>query len=146
MSRVITYDPFRNFRTIQGEINRLFERDLHNCSSDQMAELPVNVDIREDENQIVIKADVPGMEQKDININVDNNLLTISGERKFADKEHQDKYHRVERAYGRFSRTFQLNNSTEVKNITATYNSGVLEVALPKLEEAKPRSIQVQVN
>ncbi|MBF0444229.1 MAG: Hsp20/alpha crystallin family protein [Magnetococcales bacterium] len=145
MSRVITYDPFRNFRSIQGEINRLFEQDLNN-STDQMAQLPVNVDIREDENQIIIKADVPGMEQKDININIDNNLLTISGERKFADAQNQDKYHRVERAYGRFSRSFQLNSSTDVKKITAAYNSGVLEVALPKLEEAKPRSIQVQVN
>jgi HSP20 family protein len=145
MSRVITYDPFRNFRSIQGEINRLFEQDL-NKSSDQMAQLPVNVDIREDDNQIIIKADVPGMEQKDININIDNNLLTISGERKFADAQHQDKYHRVERTYGRFSRSFQLNNSTDVKKITAAYNSGVLEVALPKLEEAKPRAIQVQIN
>ncbi len=114
MSRVITYDPFRNFRSIQGEINRLFEQDSNN-SCDQMAQLPMNVDIREDDNQIIIKADVPGMEQKDININIDNNLLTISGERKFDDAQHKDKYHRVERTYGRFSRSFQLNNKTEVK-------------------------------
>ncbi|MBF0193950.1 MAG: Hsp20/alpha crystallin family protein [Magnetococcales bacterium] len=145
MSRVITYDPFRNFHSIQGEINRLFERGV-NSSCDQMAQQTMNVDIREDENQIIIKADVPGMEQDDININIDNNLLTISGERKFTDEQHKDKYHRVERSYGRFSRSFQLNNTTDVKKITAAYNSGVLEVALPKLEEAKPRSIQVQVN
>jgi HSP20 family protein len=145
MSRVITYDPFRNFRSIQGEINRIFDQDL-NSSTDQLPQWPMHVDIREDENQIVIRADVPGMAQKDINVNVDNGLLTISGERKFAGADDHEKYHRVERNYGRFSRSFQLTDSAEVKNITASYNSGVLEVALPKRDEAKPRSIQVQVN
>ncbi len=145
MSTVATYDPFRNFRSLQSEINRLFDRDL-DSSNGQMTAWPMRVDIREDENQIVIKADVPGMEQKDINVNVDNGQLTISGERKFNDEENKDNYHRLERAYGKFSRSFSLPNTTDTGKISAAYTNGVLEVTLPKLEEAKPRSIQVKVN
>ena len=145
MSTISSYDPFRNFRSLQGEINRLFDRDMDDTTG-QMTLWPMRVDIREDENQVVIKSDVPGMEQKDIKVNIDNNMLTISGERKFDDEENKEKYHRVERAYGRFSRTFQLPNTTDAGKIQASYKNGVLEVTLPKLEEAKPRSIQVQVN
>ncbi|MBF0195490.1 MAG: Hsp20/alpha crystallin family protein [Magnetococcales bacterium] len=145
MSTLSYYDPFRNVRSLQGEINRLFDRDIDD-STGQLTQLPLRVDIREDENQIVVKADVPGMEQKDISVNVDNGMLTISGERKFSDEENKKHYHRVERAYGRFSRSFQLSNTTDPENISATYKNGVLEVTLPKREEAKPRSIQVQIN
>ncbi len=145
MSTLVSYDPFRQFRSLQSEINRLFDRDIDD-STGQMTAWPMRVDIREDENQIVIKADVPGMEQKDINVNVDNGQLTISGERKFDDEERKESYHRVERAYGRFSRSFQLPNTTDTGKISAVYKNGVLEVTLPKLEEAKPRSIQVRVN
>mgnify|MGYP003573313639 CR=1 FL=1 len=145
MPALVNYDPFRNFRSLQGEINRLFERDM-NENSGQMAQWPMRVDIREDENHIVLNADVPGMAQKDINVNVDNGLLTISGERKFEDEEHKEQYHRVERAYGRFSRSFQLPNSTDFGKISAAYDNGVLAVTLPKRDEARPRSIHVQVN
>ncbi|MBF0371357.1 MAG: Hsp20/alpha crystallin family protein [Magnetococcales bacterium] len=145
MASIVSYDPFRQFRTLQGEINRLFDQDMDG-STGQMAAWPMRVDIREDENQIIIKADVPGMAQKDINVNVDNGQLTISGERKFDDEANKESYHRVERAYGRFSRSFSLPNTTDTGKISAAYANGVLEVTLPKLEEAKPRSIQVQVN
>ncbi|MBF0444756.1 MAG: Hsp20/alpha crystallin family protein [Magnetococcales bacterium] len=144
MSTYVTYDPFRNVRSLQGEINRLFDKDMDD-SSGQLTQWPMRVDIREDENQIVVKADLPGMEQKDIQVNVDNGMLTISGERKFDDEENKENYHRVERAYGRFSRSFQLPNTTDMGKIGAAYKNGVLEVTLPKLEEAKPRSIQVDV-
>ncbi|MBF0146013.1 MAG: Hsp20/alpha crystallin family protein [Magnetococcales bacterium] len=145
MSTIVTYDPFRNFRALQNEINRLFDRDLED-STGQMTQWPLRVDIREDEHQIVLKADIPGMEQKDIKVNVDNGRLTISGERKFDDEEHKENYQRVERPFGRFSRTFQLTNTTDLAKIGASYKNGVLEVTLPKLEEAKPRSIQVQIH
>ncbi|MBF0456079.1 MAG: Hsp20/alpha crystallin family protein [Magnetococcales bacterium] len=144
MSTFVTYDPFQNVRSLQGEINRIFERDAHD-STGQLTQWPMRVDIREDENHIVVKADLPGMEQKDIHVNVDNGMLTISGERKFDDEARKESYHRVERAYGRFSRTFQLPNTTDMGKIEATYKNGVLQVTLPKLEEAKPRSIQVNV-
>ncbi len=145
MSTIATYDPFRNFRSLQSEINRLFDRDMEE-STGQMTAWAMRVDIREDENQIVIQADVPGMKQEDIHVNVDNGQLTISGERKFEDAENKDSYHRVERSYGRFSRTFQLPNTTDTGNISASYTNGVLVVTLPKLEEAKPRAIEVKVN
>ncbi|MBF0294817.1 MAG: Hsp20/alpha crystallin family protein [Magnetococcales bacterium] len=145
MSTLVAYDPFRNFRALQNEINRLFERDIDD-NAGQLTQWPMRVDIREDASQILIKADLPGIEQKDIQVNVDNGRLTISGERRFDDEEHKENYHRVERAYGRFSRTFQLPNTTDTGNIQANYKNGVLEVTLPKREEAKPRAIQVQVH
>ncbi|MBF0414503.1 MAG: Hsp20/alpha crystallin family protein [Magnetococcales bacterium] len=144
MATLVNYDPFRNYRVLQNEINRLFDRDLEDATG-QMTQWPLRVDIREDDNQIVLKTDVPGMEQKDIRVNVDNGHLTISGERRFDDEAQKDNYQRVERPYGRFSRTFQLANTTDIARIQAAYKNGVLEVTLPKLEEAKPRSIQVQV-
>ncbi|MBF0143090.1 MAG: Hsp20/alpha crystallin family protein [Magnetococcales bacterium] len=145
MSMLAHYDPFRSARALQHEINRLFERDLDD-STGQMAQWTMRVDIREDESQIVITADVPGMEQKDVHVNVDNGHLTISGERKFADESNLQSYHRVERSYGRFSRSFQLPNTTDPNAIRATCKNGVLEVVLPKREEAKPRAIEVQVH
>ncbi|MBF0172126.1 MAG: Hsp20/alpha crystallin family protein [Magnetococcales bacterium] len=145
MSTLVSYDPFRQFRSLQSEINRLFDRDMDD-STGQMTAWPLRVDILEDENRIVIKADVPGMEQKDINIHVDNGRLNISGERRFDDETKKENAYRVERAYGRFSRSFQLPSTTDADKISASYRNGVLEVTLPKLEEAKPRSIQVQLN
>lgn len=145
MNHILTNDPWRNFRVLQNEINRLFERDVEGANA-QMTAWPMRVDIREDENQIVVRADLPGMDQKEINVNVDNGYLTISGERKFADEDKKESYHRVERAYGRFSRSFQLPNTTDTANIVASYKNGELEVTLPKLEEAKPRSIQVRIH
>lgn len=144
MSAIVSYGPFRQFRSLQSEINRLFDRDLE-TSNDQIAAWPIRVDIREDENQVVIKADIPGVAQEDINVNIDNGQLTISGERKFNDEANKENYHRVERVYGRFSRSFQLSNTIDAGKIGASYKNGVLEVCLPKLEEAKPRAIQVQV-
>ncbi|MBF0400450.1 MAG: Hsp20/alpha crystallin family protein [Magnetococcales bacterium] len=145
MSALVNYDPFRSFRSLQGEINRLFDRNLDE-STGQMAQWPMRVDIHEEKDQIIIKADVPGMEQKDIQVNIENGLLTISGERKFEDESRRGNYLRVERVYGRFSRSFQLSNVADAKKISASYKNGVLEVSIPKLEEAKPRSIQVTVN
>ena len=144
MSALTYCDPFKNARSFHGALNRLFDQDFE--PSGQLSQWPMRVDIKEDKERIVVTADVPGMEQKDITVNVDNGMLTISGERKFNDEENQEQYHRVERAYGRFSRSFQLSNTTDTTNISATYTNGVLEVTLPKREEAKPRSIKVKIN
>ena len=145
MSMLVQYDPFRNFRTLQQEINRIFDRDLDE-STGQMGPWGIRVDIREDKNQIVVQADIPGMEQKDIQVNVENGLLTIAGERKFTDEAKKESYHRVERVYGRFSRSFQLPSTTDPTSIQAAYKNGVLEVVIPKREEAKPRAIEVKVH
>ena len=142
---IVSYDPFRNVRTLQNEINRLFETD-QDYAAGSMAAWPLKMDIKEDEERIVLKADIPGMEQKDISVNVDNNTLTISGERSFEKEENKEDYHRVERSYGRFSRSFQLPATTDTTHIQAEYRNGVLEVSLPKLPEAKPRAIEVKVH
>ncbi|MEO5368814.1 MAG: Hsp20/alpha crystallin family protein [Magnetococcus sp. DMHC-1] len=139
---MITYDPFRGVRVLQNEINRLFERDMEGNNS-LTAEWALRVDIQEDTDHVVIRADLPGIEQKDITLNVEHGRLTISGERKFEDGKRPEEYHRVERPYGRFSRTFQLPDTTDVDGIQATSRNGVLTVTLPKVEKAKPRSIQV---
>ncbi|MGN7612339.1 Hsp20/alpha crystallin family protein [Magnetococcales bacterium HHB-1] len=143
MSTIVSYNPFRSMRALQNEINRMFDQGYDDTG--QMTQWPMRVDIREDENQIILKADLPGMAQKDIQVNVDNGQLHISGERKFEDEEKKENYHRIERSYGHFSRSFQLPSTTDTGQIKAAYTNGVLEVALPKREEAKPRAIEVSV-
>lgn len=145
MAMLVNYDPLRNVRLLQHEINRLFDRDMDE-SSGMMTQWPLRVDIREEAEQILLWADIPGVEQKDIKIHVENNQLTISGERKFSDEKKRDAYHRIERAYGSFSRTFQLGGNTNPDNIQASYKNGVLEIRLPKREEAKPRTIEVKID
>ncbi len=144
MAMLVNYDPFRSVRSLQNEINRLFERDLDD-SAGMMTQWPLRVDIREEAEQIILQADIPGVSQKDIKINIENNQLTISGERTFGDEKKRDSYHRIERPYGFFSRTFQLGVNTHPEKVQASYKDGVLEVRLPKREEAKPRTIEVQV-
>ncbi|MBF0192676.1 MAG: Hsp20/alpha crystallin family protein [Magnetococcales bacterium] len=130
---------------LQGEINRLFERD-NDASCGMMSQWPLRVDICEDGDSIILQADVPGMEQKDIKVHVENNQLTISGERRFEDEKKRDSYHRVERSYGCFSRTFELGGAADVEKIKASCKNGVLIVSMPKREDAKPKSIEVQIH
>ncbi|MEO5339548.1 MAG: Hsp20/alpha crystallin family protein [Magnetococcus sp. MYC-9] len=146
MTMLVNYDPFRGVRLLQNEINRIFDRNLDEEPNGMMSQWPLRVDIREDAEQIVLLADIPGVEQKDIRIHVENNQLTLSGERRFAGEVQRDSYHRIERSYGHFSRTFQLGGNTDLEKIQASYKNGVLEVCLPKREEAKPRAIEVQVH
>ncbi|MBF0425544.1 MAG: Hsp20/alpha crystallin family protein [Magnetococcales bacterium] len=137
-----TYDPFRNFRMLQNEINRLFEHDVEGHNS-LTAEWALRADIQEEKDRVIIFADLPGIEQKDISLNVEHGRLTIAGERRFEESKKPEDYHRVERPYGRFSRTFQLPDSIDLEGIQASSRNGVLTVVLPKVEKAKPRSIQV---
>ncbi|MBF0153284.1 MAG: Hsp20/alpha crystallin family protein [Magnetococcales bacterium] len=139
---LMTYDPFRNARMLQNEINRFFERDVEGHNS-MTAEWALRVDIQEDKDHVTIRADLPGIEQKDIALNVEHGRLTISGERKFDEGKTPENFHRVERPYGRFSRTFQLPDTTDLDGIQASSRNGVLTVTLPKVEKAKPRAIQV---
>lgn len=137
------FDPVRNARMLQNEINRLFEREDDSCCL--TSQLPLRVDIREDAEMIFLQADVPGLELSDIKVHIENSQLTIAGERRFED-EKRDTYLRVERAYGCFSRTFQLGAAADVEGIQASYKNGVLLITLPKREDAKPRSVEVQVH
>ena len=145
MSMLINRDPFRIHRLFQNEMHRLFDQDVEEACG-MLTSWPLRVDIREDAEQIVLQADIPGMEQKDIKVNVENNQLTISGERRFEDEEKRNDYHRVERSYGAFSRTFQLGSAADPEKVQASYKNGVLTVSLPKREESKPRSIEVKIH
>jgi HSP20 family protein len=104
------------------------------------------VDIYETENELVVKADLPDVNPQDLDIRVENNILTIRGDRKFDSKAHEDSYLRIERAYGSFSRSFSLANSVKSESIQADYHNGVLTLSLPKREEAKPKMIKVSVS
>jgi HSP20 family protein len=102
------------------------------------------VDVAEDTDRISVKVEVPGMEEKDLKINFEDGLLTVSGERQFERREDRS-YHRIERAYGSFVRTFSLPRSVDAGKITAEYRAGVLEIEIPKREESKPRQIEINV-
>jgi len=148
MSRITRWDPLRNVSTLQEQVNRLFEDTFLRGrveDSDITSWTPA-VDIYEDGNQMVIKADLPDVDEKDIDIRVENNTLTIRGERKFEQKVEEENYLRVERAYGAFSRSFALPSSVNTDSINAEYKNGVLSVTLPKREESKPRQIKVAVS
>jgi HSP20 family protein len=136
--------------TMQDRINRIFgEMYSRRPDDDVMSRgdwLPP-VDIFENDNhEIVIKAEMPGLERGDIDLRVENNTLTLRGERKRESEVKDDSYHRVERAYGTFSRSFSLPATVDAGKVTADYKDGVLTVVLPTREEAKPRQIQVKVN
>jgi len=125
---------------------RLFEDAFTRMVNEPRATRPWSpaVDVYETENELVLKADLPEVEPKDIDVRVENQTLTISGERKF-EKEHEGKgYHRIERAYGSFTRSFSVPNTFNTDQIAAEFKNGVLSVKLPKKEAAKPRQIKIE--
>jgi HSP20 family protein len=139
--------PFRGLSTLQEQINRVFNETLERRGEESnLTTWAPAVDIFETENALVVKADLPDIDPKDLDIRVENNILTIRGERKFERSENQDNYLRVERAYGTFSRSFSLSNTVNPDAIKAEYQNGVLTLHVPKREEAKPRQIKVNVD
>ncbi len=145
---VITrWDPFRELSNLQNRVNGLFQ-DVNRGQQDDLLStgnfVPA-VDIYEDEHKIILKLEVPGIDQKDVDIQLENNTLTISGERKFEKEEKEENFHRIERRYGSFARSFVLPNSVDPENITAEYVDGVLRVNLAKRAEAKPKQIKVNI-
>src|ERR671938_2152845 len=144
---IVRYDPFRDLRSLQDEVNRLFSTNLNRVFGEDegMARgaWAPNVDIYENKDQIVIEAELPGMNREDFEITVENNVLTLRGERRFEKKEESDNYHRVERAYGSFTRSFTLPQTVSAENATAEYKNGVLRVVLQKREEVKARRIEI---
>ena len=141
-----TLTPFRGATTLQEQLNRLFNDAFERTAgeSNLTAWAPA-VDIYESEHELVVKADLPDVDAKDLDIRVENNILTIRGERKFEKKIDQQNYLRVERAYGAFSRSFSLANTVNSEAIKADYQNGVLTLSIPKREEAKPKQIKVNV-
>jgi HSP20 family protein len=151
---IVRWEPFRDLASLQERMNRLFEDSFHGRGGspagreDEWAlggSWAPSVDIYEHDNTIVLKAEIPGVDPKDVDIRVENNTLTLRGERKLDHEVKRDSYHRVERTYGQFSRSFTLPSTVNTEKIKAEYKDGVLKVALPKREEAKPKQIQVDV-
>jgi HSP20 family protein len=141
------WEPVRHLGGFQEQLNRLFEQSLGARGDDSsMAAWAPAVDIYETEDELVIKADLPDVEEKDLDIQVENNMLTLRGERKFEQKVKQDNYLRVERAYGTFSRSFSLPNTVDTGAIRAEYRNGVLTVQMPKRAESKPRQVKIAVH
>ncbi len=138
--------PFRGATTLQEQINRVFGDAVGRAGEESnLTPWAPPVDIYETEHELVVKADLPDVNPQDLDIRVENNILTIRGERKFENKVNEENYLRVERSYGSFSRSFQLANSVNSEAIKADYQNGVLTLSIPKREEAKPKQIKVSV-
>jgi HSP20 family protein len=141
-----TLTPFRGGSTLQDQITRLFNDAFERTGEESnLTTWAPAVDINENEQALVVRADLPGIDPKDLDIRVENNILTIRGERKFEKKTDEANYLRVERAYGSFSRSFSLANTVNPEGIKADYQNGVLTLTIPKREEAKPKQIKVNV-
>ena len=148
MTVITRWDPFLEFSTLQDRLNRLFrdsygpegrEENLNNTS------FAPPVDVYEDEHSVNLKIEVPGVDEKDIDVRIENNVLTVHGERKFEREEKQENFRRVERQYGSFTRTFTLPTTVDAEKVSASYDKGILKIALPKKAEAKPKQIKVSV-
>jgi len=146
----LRWDPFGEFSTLQERMNRLFE-DLIPATRKGEEELNTGtfypaVDISEGEKDITLKAELPGIDKKDVHVEINDGVITLRGERKIEKEDKKEHYHRVERSYGSFNRSFTLPTTVDSGKVKANYKDGILEVTLPRKEEAKPKSIPVEVN
>jgi HSP20 family protein len=148
MNTIARWDQSRGSTSLQDQVNRLFEDNFTRDRSGQadLATWAPPVDIYETENELVVKADLPDLQDKDIDVRVADNTLTIRGERKFEKGVHEDNYLRIERSYGSFTRSFSLPNTVSSENIRAEYHNGVLTLHMAKREESKPKQIKISVS
>jgi HSP20 family protein len=140
--------PFRELEELRDEMDRLFERTFgrpERRGAPMVRGWAPSIDMFDRENEVVVRADIPGMSKEDIDISVRGNALTISGEQKSEEKIDEDDYHYRERSYGRFQRNIALPEGVDAENIKASYKDGTLEITMPKTEEAKPKQIEVAV-
>jgi len=150
---IVRWDPFREVVSLQSRLNSLFQnygqtdygRGPNDGETLAAASFAPPVDIYEDDQKLVLKLEVPGVKQEDLDIEVEGRTLTVRGERKFSREEKEENFHRVEHRYGTFARSFTLPNSVDVENVKATYDAGVLQLELMKKAEAKPRQIKIGV-
>jgi HSP20 family protein len=142
---IARWDPFREVVALQNRVNSLF-RDLNEGDDPVTAASFVPaVDIYEDTKKIVLKLEVPGIEEKDLDIRVENHTLTVKGERKFEAEEKEQNFHRIERRYGNFFRAFTLPTTVDTESVQASYNAGVLKLELAKKPEAQPKQVKINV-
>jgi len=145
---VVKWDPFRDLLSIQDRMNKLFEQSLSRSRTEEgiaASTWTPAVDIYETPETVVMKAELPGLSRDDIEIQIRDNTLTLKGERRFAKDVQQENYLRIERAYGAFQRSFTMPATIQRDNIRAVFLDGVLELTLPKAEEAKPKKIAIEV-
>jgi len=143
---IVRWDPFRDLNMLQDRMNRLFDDAGSTWRTDEPAATTSwspSVDIFETEGEIVVKAELPGIDRKDIQLNLENNVLSLRGERKFQKETKDDNYHRIERSYGAFRRSFSIPASVDEERIRADYNDGVLKIVLPKKDQTKPKQIKI---
>jgi len=146
MTNLIAWDPFREFRTLQERFNRAFGGATTPARRDEEMSLGAwmpPVDIAEDKDRILLTAELPGFKEDQIAIQMEGGVLTLRGERKFEEEKDGRNYHRVERAYGQFVRSFTLPNNVDREAIEANFSDGLLQIELPKREESKPRQIPI---
>jgi len=143
---ITRWDPFREVVALQNRMNSLFG-NMNNESENPLttASFVPAVDVYEDEKKVVLKLEVPGIEEKDLDVSVENHTLTVKGERKFEKEEKEENFHRIERRYGSFYRAFSLPTTVDTENIAAKYDAGVLKLELTKKPEAQPKQIKVNV-
>jgi HSP20 family protein len=145
---IVRWEPLREFSTLQNEMNRLFntvfDTPAANGGTTLRRWMPA-MDLVETDDHFVLRADLPGLSEEDVNIEVEDRVLTISGERKAEHELSKEGYHRVERAFGSFSRALTLPEGIDPDAVAATFDRGVLEVRIPKPEQRKPRKVTIGV-
>jgi HSP20 family protein len=144
---IMRWDPFRELDTLQDRMNRMFDESLFRLRPTRGEALwSPSVDIYEDNNHIVVRAELPDMNEKDVDVSIENNMLTLKGEKKLEREEKKDNYHLIESSWGSFSRSFNLPSTVDADKAEAKFEKGVLRISLPKKEEAKPKQIKVKVS
>jgi len=145
---IVRYDPWRTLSQLQNEMNRLFEDQLGSEEGTESGMVATDwrpaVDVQEDADQYLITADIPGVDPKDIDVSLDNGVLTIRGERADRTEDEQASFKRVERVRGTFFRRFTLPDTADAENVKAKSENGVLRISIPKQKEGQPRKIEVQ--
>jgi HSP20 family protein len=142
---ITRWDPFREVVSLQNRVNSLFRNLNEEESPMTTASFVPAVDVYEDEKKVVLKIEIPGIDEKDLDVHVENNTLTVKGERKFEKEEKEANFHRIERSYGSFYRAFSLPTTVDAENVKASYKAGVLQLELQKKAEAQPRQIKISV-
>ncbi len=147
---IVRWDPFRDLMNLQDEVNSLFRRSFFRgadtpATAETTATWAPPLDMYESDDRLTVEVELPGLEGKDIDISLEDDILHIKGERKFAGEVKEDNYHRVERAYGYFERNIPLPRKVDEDKVAASVTGGVLRIEMPKAAEAKPRQIPIKV-
>jgi HSP20 family protein len=144
---ITRWDPFQELASLQNRVNGLFQ-DYGRTGQDELTTtgsfVPA-VDVYEDEHKVTLKLEIPGIKQEEVDVRLENNTLTVRGERNFEKEEKEENFHRIERRYGSFARSFTLPSTLDTENVQASYENGVLKIELAKRAEAKPKQIKVNI-